>query len=214
MNQFANQSAKTSRALENLVDFITGFRRDLELLAKLYGQMPALIAAEHEAVISGNFILVRESSGAKMLVCDEITSTHGALIDLSRRLPRISEALTGDVCPVPATLSECLRRLVDLSDAASSDQNDSPSQSLTAMTRDVLQRLLAGSASSLEAFLDVAEAVKPRMEANRVLLQKLAQSYQDSYRFWIEMAAETQAPYDARGLQRSSSVASGIRIKA
>jgi spore coat polysaccharide biosynthesis predicted glycosyltransferase SpsG len=74
--------------------------------------------------------------------------------------------------------------------------------------------LTTASTSSLEFFLDVAAAVKPRIEANRILLQKLAKSYQDSYRFWVEMAAETQAPYDARGVQRFSSVASGIQIKA
>ncbi|NBQ53650.1 MAG: hypothetical protein EBU49_08730, partial [Proteobacteria bacterium] len=142
---------------------------------------------------------------------DQITASHEALVEQSRRLPGISEAVTGQFCAPASTLSECLTKLVDLADSVTSENSGGTVQS---MTRDMLERLLAGSASSLEFFLDVATAVKPRIEANRILLQKLAKSYQDSYRFWVEMAAETQAPYDARGVQRFSSVASGIQIKA
>ncbi len=211
MSQSVNDFAKNSRAVESLVDFITGFRHELGVLAALYGQLPDLITAEHEAVISGNFNLIREASGAKMQVCDQIAVSHEALVDQSRRLPGVSEAVTGQFCAHPVTLSECLIKLVDLADAATKESSGGAVQS---MTRDMLQRLLAGSTSSLEFFLEVASAVKPRIEANRILLQKLAKSYQDSYRFWVEMAAETQAPYDARGVQRFSSVASGIQIKA
>ena len=199
MNQYSkqslSQSAGPSRSVENLVEFITGFQRELGALAAFYGQLPALIAAEHEAITSGNFNLVRHASEAKMMVCDQIATSHESLVGLSKRLPRMAELLTGHSTPIPVTLSEC-------------------TGPIQALTRDILQRLLSGSTSSLEAFLEIAETVKPRIEGNRILLQKLSQSYQDSYRFWLEMAAGTQAPYDARGVQRSSSVASGIRIKA
>jgi hypothetical protein len=211
MSQSVNQFQINSRGVESLVDFITSFRHELGALASLYGQLPDLIAAEHDAVISGNFNLIRQASDAKMQVCDKITTSHEALLELSRRLPGISEAVTGQFCAQPATLSAALSRLVDLAEAVTQENSGGTVQS---MTRDMLQRLLAGSTSSLEFFLDVAAAVKPRIEANRILLQKLAKSYQDSYRFWVEMAAETQAPYDARGVQRFSSVASGIQIKA
>lgn len=211
MSQSVNQFQINSRSVESLVDFITSFRHELGALASLYGQLPDLIAAEHDAVISGNFNLIRQASDAKMQVCDQITTSHEALLELSRRLPGISEAVTGQFCAQPATLSAALSRLVDLAEAVTQENSGGTVQS---MTRDMLQRLLAGSTSSLEFFLDVAAAVKPRIEANRILLQKLAKSYQDSYRFWVEMAAETQAPYDARGVQRFSSVASGIQIKA
>ncbi len=211
MSQSVNQFQINSRGVESLVDFITSFRHELGALASLYGQLPDLIAAEHDAVISGNFNLIRQASDAKMQVCDQITTSHEALLELSRRLPGISEAVTGQFCAQPATLSAALSRLVDLAEAVTQENSGGTVQS---MTRDMLQRLLAGSTSSLEFFLDVAAAVKPRIEANRILLQKLAKSYQDSYRFWVEMAAETQAPYDARGVQRFSSVASGIQIKA
>jgi len=211
MSQSVNQFQINSRGVESLVDFITSFRHELGALASLYGQLPDLIAAEHDAVISGNFNLIRQASDAKMKVCDQITTSHEALLELSRRLPGISEAVTGQFCAQPATLSAALTRLVDLAEAVTQENSGGTVQS---MTRDMLQRLLAGSTSSLEFFLDVAAAVKPRIEANRILLQKLAKSYQDSYRFWVEMAAETQAPYDARGVQRFSSVASGIQIKA
>lgn len=211
MSQSVNQFQINSRGVESLVDFITSFRHELGALASLYGQLPDLIAAEHEAVISGNFNLIRQASDAKMQVCDQITTSHESLLELSRRLPGVSEAVTGQFCAQPATLSAALSRLVDLAEAVTQENSGGTVQS---MTRDMLQRLLAGSTSSLEFFLDVAAAVKPRIEANRILLQKLAKSYQDSYRFWVEMAAETQAPYDARGVQRFSSVASGIQIKA
>ena len=211
MSQSVNQFSKNSRAIEGLVDFITGFRHELGVLAALYGQLPDLIAAEHEAIISGNFNLIRDASGAKMHACDQITASHEALVEQSKRIPGISETVTGQFCSPPVTLSECLSRLVDLAESVTLENSGGTVQS---MTRDMLQRLLAGSTSSLEFFLDVAAAVKPRIEANRILLQKMAKSYQDSYRFWVEMAAETQAPYDARGVQRFSSVASGIQIKA
>jgi len=206
-----SQSSRNAKAVDNLVEFITGFRHELGAMATLYGQLPVLIDAEHEAVTSGNFNLVREATGAKIAVCDLIASTHEKLVDLSRRLPRIAGSLTGETCETPATLSACLTVMVDLADMVSRDNSSNPVQ---ALTRDVLQRLLAGSTSSLASFLEIAESVKPRIEANRLLLQKLAKSYQDSYRFWIEMAAETQSPYDSRGIQKSSSVASGIRVKA
>lgn len=211
MSQSVNQFPRNSKAVECLVDFITSFRHELGVLAALYGQLPDLIAAEHEAVISGNFNLIRQASDAKMQVCDQITASHEFLQEQSRRMPGISDAVTGQLCAQPVTLSACLTRLVDLADAVTQEATSGTVQS---MTRDMLQRLLAGSTSSLEFFLEVAAAVKPRIEANRILLQKLAKSYQDSYRFWVEMAAETQAPYDARGVQRFSSVASGIQIKA
>lgn len=206
-----NQSSRNARAVDNLVEFITAFRHELGALTSLYGQLPSLIDDEHEAVTSGNFNLVREASGAKMAVCDLISASHEKLVEQSRKLPRIAESLTGQSCETPATLSACLSLMVDLAEAVSRDNSSDPVRSLT---RDVLQRLLAGSTSSLASFLEIAESVKPRIEANRLLLQKLAKSYQDSYRFWIEMAAEAQSPYDARGVQRSSSVASGIRVKA
>lgn len=210
-NQSAKQAARGSRAVDNLVDFITAFRHELGALATLYSRMPALIEAEHEAVTSGNFNLVRDASAAKMSVCDEISVAHETLVEQARRLPRVAEAITGHPCEAPATLSACLSVMVDLADFVSRDASNNPVPSLT---RDLLQRLLAGSTSSLASFLETAESVKPRIEANRLLLEKLARSYQESYRFWIEMAAETQSPYDARGVQKSSSVASGIRVKA
>ena len=211
LNQSLSQSAGPLRSVENLVEFITGFQRELGTLAAFYGQLPALIAAEHEAITSGNFNLVRDASEAKMMVCDQIATSHESLVGLSKRLPRMAELMTGHSTTIPVTLSECLTQLVDLADSVS---GGSGTGSIQALTRDILQRLLSSSTSSLEAFLEIAETVKPRIEGNRILLQKLSQSYQDSYRFWLEMAAGTQAPYDARGMQRSSSVASGIRIKA
>lgn len=199
------------RGIDQLIDLVTGFRNCVRSLSDLYGQLPALISAEHDAVLTGNFSIIRHAGEAKGKVCDEICAVHAGLVEQTRRIPAIVQRHTGRVIPAPATLSESLGRLVDMAEALSGG----PSlDGIPVMAREILQRLLASSTLELEAFLEITEEAKPRVEANRRLLEKLAQSYQDSYRFWLEMASETQAPYDARGMQRTSNVASGIRIKA
>lgn len=206
-----SRTGMSGKYLDRLVDFIKAFREELGTLEKMYRQMPALIDAEHDAIRSGNFTMVREATAAKMDVCDRITETHEILVGQSRSLPELAASLTGVRCDPPATLSECLATLVDLADHATAPGASSIENSLT---RDMLQKLLAGSTDSLESFLQTASSVKSRIEANRVVLEKMLTNYQDSYRFWMEMATEAQSSYDAKGVQRSSGVASGLRVKA
>lgn len=199
------------RGVDYLVDAITEFRNGVASLANLYAQLPALIAAEHDAVVTGNFNLIRNASESKGAVCEEICACHAGLVEQTRRIPLLVQRYSGRIVPAPATLSEGLRQLVDLAEAVAGGPG---LDGVPVLVRDILQRLLASSTLELEAFLELAAKAKPKVEANRLLLEKLSQSYQDSYRFWLELASDTQAPYDARGVQRTSNVASGIRVKA
>jgi hypothetical protein len=213
MNSNSNQSDSIAsrRGIDHLLDAITDFRNGVAVLAQLYAKLPALITTEHQAVVTGNFNLIRNASESKGEVCGDICARHADLVEQTRRIPMLVQRYSGRVVPAPATLSEGLRQLVDLAE----DLAGGPGlEGVPVLVRDILQRLLASSTLELESFLELAETAKPKVEANRLLLEKLSQSYQDSYRFWIEMAAETQAPYDARGMQRTANVASGIRVKA
>ncbi|MEY4630698.1 MAG: hypothetical protein RIQ81_818 [Pseudomonadota bacterium] len=206
-----DENLPSQRGIDQLVDLVTSFRNSVRALGELYEKLPALIAAEHDAVVTGNFNIIRQAGDAKGIVCDEICAVHAGLIEQTRRIPTIVQRFTGRVIQAPATISESLRHLVDLAEALAGGP---ALDGIPVLAREILQRLLASSTLELEAFLELAEKAKPKVEANRLLLEKLAQSYQDSYRFWLEMASETQAPYDARGVQRTTNVASGIRVKA
>jgi hypothetical protein len=56
--------------------------------------------------------------------------------------------------------------------------------------------------------------LKPKIERNKIIVQKMLKHYQESYRFWVEVADEQASNYDADGLKKSITSHFSFQVKA
>lgn len=199
-----NQGSPTAllvvETASNLKDALSGLVESFQLI------LPA-IENEHNAIKSGDITIIETACIEKSVISNRIEALH---LDLRAATQTIHKQ-HGAMCERSMRLEsiqDCVAMLEDLSEAIVAA---SPQDRLTA---DLLQHLTTRIRRLTVEFEEAAARAKPKIEQNRYVVQTLLRNYQESYRFWVDLAAESQSTYSAKGVQKASNVGSTLVVRA
>ncbi len=184
---------------EQLIERAARLKQCLDDLSSAYAKMPVIIEREHRAIRASDFQAVQACVDEKETAGAQIEAIFTALTQVAHELSRWHGAVRS------TTLSESLHVLRVLADAATSD---------TGMARQVLTHQIDSLFKALAAFDVQMRQVRPVIEANRALVGAMLHNYRESYLFWLEIAEQVAASYNANGVQTTKGRHSGFRAKA
>jgi len=188
-----------------LVEVASKIKEALQSLLSLYGQLPALIDQEHDAISRHDFRAMSELGERKQKASTEIEAMVSEMLLAAERLrAHYTASLGGDLPAGDSTLSQAVAVLDALRGRL--EPNDLGGQ--------VVAHILKGIRQLFEQFQIAKSSTQGQMLLNQRVLQRMLQNYQESYRFWQELAVECQASYDASGAQKGSRVNFTLNIKA
>jgi hypothetical protein len=175
--------------------------------------LPQLIEKEHRAIKAGDILAVQAVGADKADAADRVEAAFHAMSLVSEQIARTEAAVLDAPRRRLVTLKESIAALEGVATHLATAP-DAQAAGLSALGVQVLRHQLGGLAQVQKAFEEKIPAVKPMIEANKHLLQLMLESYQESYRFWQQVAEETTASYNAQGLQKAAGRNSGFRAKA
>lgn len=184
----------------------TAIRDSLSALVSGFTELRPAIEEEHTAIKSGDLAAVEAACKHKTAIGDEIELQHQVLRNAVSKISRLAD-LFGIGKEKLQTIHDAIDILDDISEGLIQTSG-------FRFAADVLKRLLSQIRSLTTDFNDRAKAAQPLIEMNRYLVQTLLHNYQESYRFWVDTAAEVEATYNDRGVQKSKGVGSTLNIRA
>ena len=192
-----------SATQESIISCASKMKEALAGLVEAFSAMIPAIEKEHECIKTGDIRAVEEACADKNVIGERIEAMHTELRIATAQIAKYYGMEIGR--PVNfANIQDCLSGLDDLHDQFSQD----------GVAADVLAHLLTRLRRLTVEFHDAAAKAQPLIEMNKYLIQTLLRNYQESYRFWVDVAAETQATYSAKGVQKASNVGSTLVVRA
>lgn len=200
MRTTAGQSAAT----EAVIEVASALKNEAARLYDAYVQLPAILEKERRAIKGGALQDLEEAGAEKAGLGDRVEQAFGQINLAAERLGKLQVQILGEGRR-PATLKESLSVLDALSEVIGHD---------TGLGAQVLRHQIDGLRQLVVAFDERLSVIQPMIDANKILLQTMLASYQESCRFWQQVAEETSAAYTAKGIQQSAGRASMFRARA
>lgn len=191
----------TDARLESLIEAASKLKDAVVRLGEAYAVMPAVIEKEHKAIRSSDFFSVQAAIETKEEACGRVEAAFAEMTRAADCLASFRETPGGR----PRSLKECVAVLQELADQAAPAEGLGPQ---------VLRHQVDGLARVAKDFEERFSKIKPQIEANRALVTSMLHNFQESYRFWQEIAEEVATAYNARGVQQSKGRNSGFAVKA
>ncbi|MFK7873925.1 MAG: hypothetical protein AB8C84_12300 [Oligoflexales bacterium] len=183
---------KTEQAVKSLLKM----QKNLESAFKQCHELSAVMKQEHRAISVHNLNEVEALVSQKESSADALqTVVQDLLADLL--------ALGEDALPERFELSLGLKIFEHIEAALFDDDL----QSKTA------RYLLRECRKDLEQVLEVADRLRFDIHQNMVVLERMMDHHQESYRFWQTIAAEEGSQYGDRGEKQSSGHCSQLVVK-
>jgi hypothetical protein len=198
---------------ESVIELAAQLKAEASKLYDAYMLSPQLIEKEHRAIKAGDINAVQAVGDEKAAAAELVEAAFHAMNLVSEQIARAEAAVFDTPRRRLTTLKEAIAALEAIAAHLATDP-DAQAAGLSALGVQVLRHQLGGLAQVQKAFDEKIPAVKPMIEANKHLLQLMLESYQESYRFWQQVAEETTASYNAQGLQKAAGRNSGFRAKA
>jgi len=190
---------------ESVIEVAASLKNDVQSLIKLYSSLSPIISNEHAAIKNHNLVAIEDAQKTKLDIGQQIELTFEALKEKYSNLAGWHDNFfQNDQKQKPPSLSLCIEYLKQLKEKFPS----------TGLSTQVLDHQIKAIDELFIKLQKVMSEVKPAIETNKLVLQKMAFNYQESYRFWMELDAEFTASYNAQGLQKSSENNSILRVKA
>jgi len=196
-------TGRHSTAQEEVIACASQMKEALSGLVEAFLAMIPAIEKEHECIKTGDIRAVEEACADKTVIGERIEAMHTELRIGSSRVAKYYESLHGRAASF-ANIQDCLSALEDIQEMLGGD----------GVANDVLSHLITRLRRLTVEFHDAAEKAQPLIEMNKYLVQTLLRNYQQSYRFWVDVAAETQATYSAKGVQKAQNVGSTLIVRA
>jgi hypothetical protein len=194
-----------SDAVQAVIEVVARLKGAVGDLFESYKQLPAVIEREHDAIRTGDFNLVEAIGKEKQALGDKIEASFGAVFGGSEQLGRWRARLVaGASAERPVSLTDCMQTLTAI--CAAFEAGDFAAQ--------ILRHQVDGLAKIVTEFNAKVRDVKPLIDANKHLLTNLSENYQESYRFWQEVAVEAASNYTQQGVQKPAGVHSAFVAKA
>jgi len=162
------------------------------MLNDLYLELPLIIEAEHEAISGRNFAKIDEIGKSKSEVGDKIDS---AFLEHKQHLDSIDRhhfSLFDSRWNGKKGVFSSVEMLKTIESSMSDGELETA----------VLSRNIEKLDDALTKFRKNFEEIQPELEKNRVVIEKMIKSQQESYRFWTEIAKEESSSYDASGSRK------------
>ena len=190
-------------AQESVIACASQMKEALTGLVEAFAAIVPAIEKEHECIKTGDIRAVEESCADKSVIGERIEAMHTELKKHSNQIARIYSAEFGKPAQF-GNIQDCLEGLSEFQDQC--DETD--------VAGEVLNHLISRLRRLTVEFEDAARKAQPLIEMNKYLVQTLLRNYQESYRFWVDIAAETQSTYSAKGVQKAANVGSTLVVRA
>lgn len=191
-------------SVEQVISIASRLKEQVQGLFDAYTLLPAVIEKEHRAIKSSDFAEVEAARIEKEILGDKIEHCFSGMTVAGEQLAQYRAGWLEEPKVRPATLKECVQVLADLSQAEAAKD----------FAGSVLKHLVDGLRTLLEDFEKLYRQVKPVIEGNKYLVQTMLHNFQESYRFWQEIAEKVQTSYTAQGVQSMQGKNSGFKVKA
>ena len=190
-------------AQESIIACASQMKEALAGLVEAFSALVPAIEKEHECIRSGDIRAVEESCADKTVIGERIESKHAEMKKCSSQIARIFSAELGRSAQF-GNIQDCLEGLTEFQEGCGDG----------GVAGEVLEHLITRLRRLTVEFQDAAQKAQPLIEMNKYLVQTLLRNYQESYRFWVDVAAETQATYSAKGVQKAANVGSTLIVRA
>jgi hypothetical protein len=210
---------------EAVIEAASQVKNHATLLFDAYVLLPQLLDKEERAIRAADFDAVAAAGADKAAAADAIERAFHALAALGERLARLVGSASDGVDPPRriASLKDCLAALVELaasleagawSPSLGSGMGSAGAAPSAGLGVQVLRHQIDGIRRLTVGFDEQVPKVQPKIASNKILLQTLLESYQESYRFWQAVTEETAVSYNARGVQQAAGRTSAFRARA
>lgn len=190
---------------ESVIEMAASLKQDVQSLIKHYSSLAPIISNEHNAIKNHDLSAIEDAQKSKLDIGQQIELIFESLKEKASTLTGWHDTFfESDHGSKPPSLSLCIEYIKKL-------REKFPTSGLSVQIIDHQTKALDELFAKLQK---VMSEVKPVIETNKLVLQKMAFNYQESYRFWKELDAELTASYNAQGLQKSSENNSVLRVKA
>jgi len=196
-------SRRQSAAQETIIACASQMKEALTGLVEAFSAMIPAIEKEHHCIKTGDINAIEEACADKTIIGERIEAMH---VDLRECAAKIGKYYTMELGR-PAqflNIQDCLAALDDLHEHFGRE----------GLASDVLAHIATRLRRLTVEFHDAAAKAHPLIEMNKYLVQALLRNYQESYRFWVDVAAETQATYSSKGVQKAQNVGSTLIVRA
>jgi len=183
------------KRLERLIESFDAF-------AALYRDLRNLILAEHDALKAGDLkrveVVFKEKTSAAQEIEDAFKNMRALIRDMPVEFGDLPQPTWGSLSEIIVWCDDVILKL---------------KQQTISEDGQAAIRVCQGVIDSTRAFLLVAHDVKPLIELNRLLLEKMSSHYSESQRFWLELSKDSASTYNAQGIQKSSTTASVLLVR-
>jgi len=191
--------------VETYIQYASDALSFVEAMDVCLHEMMAVLEQEHEAVRSSSLVDVEAATRDKVRIGSEMLRAHESLVVLGDRVRRSLEQVSGEKGAVELTLAHLCQWLAKL-------RSYCLDASLGVQVLDHILSLLEKKSGD---FMVRHAAVRPKIEMNVYLTQRLLENHRQTVRFWQEVMAESESVYTQQGLTRKvSESATVLRVKA
>jgi hypothetical protein len=195
---------QAARRAEDLIAAIARVKELATRLMSAYGALPPFLEQEQALIAAGKLGAVDTIVEGKERLGAEIEASFQGLTEVCAEITRLNAA-AGLAQGAPTTLTEAVEALAALVAPLGGEQT---------LAAEVARRQITSTRQVVADFLDLHRRVKPRIEANRYLLDRLLDNLRLSYRFWQSMTEQVAVPYNAQGEQSTQGRHSGFLVRA
>lgn len=194
------------RLNDELIAKASGLKAHIEELTALYAQVPGFLEADKRALAASDLMTLEALSVRKLAVAEAIEENFGRLKDSITEIERFVGAIHDSPrLATPVTLSGVLGWLTAFGTTLQQEKG---------FAVQVFRHLTAGLEKLGTELLEQHRVLRPALEANKFMLERVLAFKQESFRFWQDVANVTMSNYNAQGAQKSTSVKSVLQIRA
>ncbi len=171
--------------------FIKEMSASLDELISLYLKVPPVLAKEHKAIAERALEAMEKAGGEK----------QGLALKIEAALKKQYEALLHMEGLKEKTLSACLKAFETFAATASADRVELEQH--VEIFRKIVQRLW-----------EVLPGVQMEIERNKQIVTRFLSHYQESMKFWSDLALERSSLYGANGKRQTPETAIQLSTEA
>lgn len=186
-------TGKHPHEIESLISLSSKLKGAIVDAADSYQSLPPILDQELKAIKTGRIADAETTLYTKETMTAKIETAFESMANISEEVAK----LTGNK---PGNLSE----LVSIFNIKNHDNS---------LAHQVLEHQSKNLISATENLIEIARKVKPLLEVNRLLVTKMQENYNQSYKFWQEIKEEVEGSYTADGTKKITGRHHGFSVR-
>lgn len=192
--------------IDELIATVSGFKNYIQELVGLYDQVPTLLEGDKKALAASDLSELEALGARKLAIAETIEAVFNQLNRSIQDIERSSREIPGmPRLMSPFTLSSTMEWLVKLGATLKRD----------GFAAQVYLHIVNAAGEMATQLLTKHNDMRPALEANRYMMEKVLAFKQESYRFWQDVANVSMSGYNSQGTQTTATTArSVLQIRA